>query len=73
MQCTIHIFSATMMRDLIIAIIGDWKVPADWEQSFIVNLYKGKGDALDQGNYRGLKLKEQAMKVIERTASLDRW
>ena len=29
-------------------------------------LYKGKGDALDRGNYRGLKLTEQAMKILER-------
>ena len=34
--------------------------------SFIVCLYKGKGDALERGNYRGLKLTEQAMKVLER-------
>ena len=33
---------------------------------FIVCLYKGKGDALDRGNYRGLKLTEQAMKILER-------
>ena len=26
--------------------------------SFIVRLYKGKGDALEMGNYRGLKLTE---------------
>ena len=37
-----------------------------WEQSFIVCLYKGKGDALERGNYRGLKLTEQVMKVLER-------
>ena len=42
------------------------KVPTDWEESFIVCLYKGKGDALDRGNYRGLKLTEQAMKILER-------
>ena len=29
-------------------------------------LYKGNGDALDRGNYRGLKLTEQAMKILER-------
>ena len=34
--------------------------------SFIVCLYKGKGDALERGNYRGLKLTEQVMKVLER-------
>ena len=57
---------ATMIRDLATAIICDGKVPTDWEQSFIVCLYKGKGDALDRGNYRGLKLTEQAMKILER-------
>ena len=39
----------------------------DWEQSFFVCLYKGKGDALERGNYRRLKLTEQVMKVLERT------
>ena len=58
---------ASMIRDLAAAIIHDGKVPSDWEQSFIVCLYKGKGDALERGNYRGLKLTEQVMKVLERT------
>ena len=57
---------ATMIRDLATAIINDGKVPNDWEESFIVCLYKGKGDALDRGNNRGLKLTEQAMKILER-------
>ena len=57
---------ATMIPDLATAFIRDGKVPTDWEQSFIVCLYKGKGDALDRSNYRGLKLTEQAMKILER-------
>ena len=57
---------ATMIRDLATAIIRDGKVPTDWVKSFIVCLYKGKGDALDRGNYQGLKLTEQAMKILER-------
>ena len=57
---------ASMIRDLAAAIIRDGKVPSDWEQSFIVCLYKGKGDALERGNYRGLKLTEQVMKILER-------
>ena len=57
---------ASMIRDLVAAINCDGKVPSDWEQSFIVCLYKGKGDALERGNYRGLKLTEQVMKVLER-------
>ena len=41
---------ASMIRHLAAAIIHDVKVPSNWEQSFIVCLYKGKGDALDRGN-----------------------
>ena len=40
---------ATMILDLATAIIRDGEVPTDWVQSFIVCLYKGKGDALDRG------------------------
>ena len=47
---------ASMIRDLKAAIIRDGKVPSDWEVSFIVCLYIGKGNALERGNYRGLKL-----------------
>ena len=46
---------ASMVCDLAAAIIRDGRVPSDWEQSFIVSLYKGKRDALERGNYRGLK------------------
>ena len=28
--------------------------------------YKGKGEALDRGDHRGLKLTKQAMKILER-------
>ena len=57
---------ASMICDLAAVIICNGKVPSNWEQSFIVCLYKGKGDALERGNYRGLKLTEQVMKVLER-------
>ena len=56
----------SMFRDRTAAIIRDGKVSSDWEQSFIVCLYKGKGDALEKGNYCGLKLIELVMKVLER-------
>ena len=42
---------ATMIRNLATGLIHDGKVPTDWEKSFIVCLYKGKGDALDRANY----------------------
>ena len=31
-----------------------------------MSIYMKKGDALDRGSYRGLKLTEQAMKGVER-------
>ena len=46
-------------------IIRDGKVPTDWEESFIVCLYKGKGDALERQLSRP-QLTEQAMKILER-------
>ena len=52
--------------DLAAAIICDGKAPSDWEQSFIICLYKGKGDALDSVNYTGLKLTEEVIKVLDR-------
>ncbi|XP_057314216.1 uncharacterized protein LOC130655471 [Hydractinia symbiolongicarpus] len=47
-------------------IIKDGAIPSEWQSSVIVNCFKGKGDALERGNYRGLKLVDQVMKVIER-------
>ena len=40
-------------------------IPSDWEVRFILNLYKGKGEALDHGNYCGLKLTDKVMKLLE--------
>ena len=56
----------SLIRELIEAIIYEGKIPTDWQESYIVSLYKGKGDALDRGNYRGLKLIEHVLKVLER-------
>ena len=56
---------AVEVRDLIEDIISEGCIPTDWQESFIVNLYKGKGDALNRGNYKGSKLIEQVMKVLE--------
>ena len=32
----------------------------------MVSVYKGKGNALECGSYRGIKLLDQVMKVLER-------
>ena len=55
-----------IIADLMNAVILEGKVPADWSDSIIVTLFKGKGDALDRSNYLGLKLTDHVLKVIDR-------
>jgi len=46
--------------------LTDERIPGDLKESGIVTIYKQKGDALECGNYRGIKLLEIALKVYER-------
>ena len=57
---------AKLIADLGNSMIRNGDMPADWKGSFIINLYKGKGDALERGNYGGLKLLDHVMKVMKR-------
>ena len=54
-----------IIADLMNAIILEGKVPADWSDSIIVSLFKGKGDALDWSNYRGLKLTDHVLRLLK--------
>ena len=54
------------MTELCNAVVREGKIPKEWSRSWLVNVYKGKGDALACGSYRGIKLVEHAMKVLER-------
>ena len=54
------------IRELTEVVFANGTIPADWEVSYILNLFKGKGEALDRNNYRGLKLTDQVMKLQER-------
>ena len=56
---------ASMIQDLLEDIIFENRIPSEWQESHIVSVYKGKGDALNRSNYRGLKLIDQVMKVLE--------
>ena len=59
-----------VVADILDSIIRDGKVPKDWEESYTINLYKGKGDALSSENCRGLTLLENVIKVLERVAKM---
>ena len=39
-------------------------MPKDWRKSWMLSIYKGKGDVLDCGSHGGIKL--IVMKVLER-------
>ena len=55
-----------LLTELTEVVFCNGVIPKDWLESFILNLYKGKGDALERGNYHGLKLTDQVMKLLER-------
>ena len=41
-------------------------IPEDWKSSVVLPIYKGKGDPMECGSYRGIRLLEHAMNVVER-------
>ena len=55
-----------MVTDVCHAVVRDGRIPNDWKKSWMVPVYKGKGDALECGSYRGVKLLDHVMKVLER-------
>ena len=54
------------MLDLLKAIWEEEEMPRDWEESQMVHIFKQKGDILECGNHRGIKLTEHGLKVLER-------
>ena len=54
------------VTELCNSIVREGKIPNDWRKSLMVKVYKGKGDALECGSYRGIKLLDHVMKVLER-------
>jgi len=54
------------ITDICNLVIKEGRVPDDWSKSHVISVFKGKGDALECGSYRGIKLLEHAMKILER-------
>jgi len=46
--------------------VKEGNIPEDWNASVVLPIYKGKGDPMECGSYRGIKLLEHTMKVVER-------
>ena len=47
-------------------IVKEGSIPKDWKSNVLLPVYEGKGDPMECGSYRGIRLLEHAMKVVER-------
>jgi len=54
-----------LILDLCNGIVKEGCIPEDWKSSVVLPIYKRKGDRMECGSYRGIKLLEHAMKVVE--------
>ena len=55
-----------VMMELCQHVVDGRGVPDEWKTSVIVLIFKGKSDVISFGSYRGVKLLEYDMKIIER-------
>ena len=54
------------MTRLINKIIYEERVPTEWKVNEIMPIFKQKGDSMECGSYREVKLLEHALKLLER-------
>ena len=59
-------FGVGVMKKLYQRVLNGIGKPEEWKTSVVVAIFKGKGDVMDCGAYRGVKLLEHAMKIVER-------
>jgi len=59
------------MLDLCNGIVKGCCIPEDWKSSVVLPVYKRKGDPVKYGSYRGIKLLEHAMNVVERSLNTE--
>ena len=55
-----------VMLQLCLQVLDGKGIPDEWKTSVVVPIFKGEGDVMNCGSYRGVKLLEHGMKNIER-------
>ena len=55
-----------LMLQLCQPVLDGKGIPDEWKTSIVVPIFKGKGNVMNCGSYRGVKLLEHCMKIIER-------
>ena len=59
-------FGAGEIKKLCQRMLDGKVMPEEWKTSVVVPIFQGKGDMMDFGAYRGVKLLKHAMKKVER-------
>ena len=55
-----------VVMELCQRVLDRRETPDKWKTGAIVPIFKGKGDVMSCGSYRGMKLLEYALKIVER-------
>ena len=55
-----------VMMELCQRVLDGRGMPDEWKTSLIVPIFTGKSDVMSCGSYRGMKLLEHAMEIVER-------
>ena len=56
----------SMMVELCQCVLDGKGMPDEWLTSVLVPIFKGKGDVRSYNTYRGVKLLDHAIKIVER-------
>jgi len=59
-------WSVEWLTSLCNLIVAQGRIPDDWISSILLRVFKRKGEPMECGSYRAIKLLEHAMKVVER-------
>ena len=59
-------FGVGVIKKLCQRVVNGKGMSKEWKTSVVVSIFKGKRDVMDCGAYRGVKLLEHAMKIVER-------
>ena len=51
-------------------MIAEDRIPVEWKSSILVPLFKGKGDSLEFGSFRAIKILEQTLKIVKRVLEM---
>jgi len=54
-------YNVEWLTSLFHLIVTQWRIPDDWRSSILLPVFKGKGDPMECGSYRVIKLLEHAM------------